>query len=465
MQSNQRARLVLGPLGLILVLVTAGLVTGIGIALLHRRPSANDVARNAPTHTSTSGIVLSSDRLDFGEIVLDRAVARQLLLRNTGSEAVQVRLEGSGDAFVVSPRSLTLEPGRVSRVTVTANPKKPGSLKDELRVFADGSSKAPLVVVLEGRARDTGVLGLASVDAGSAGGGPAAGAGSRADASTTPLTGDAETATQTGDAPPAGSVQITRSSTSAVSDLAGDGDASGTRAGGSHAPGMVVVPVARSMSDRPNVPSPDEPPRAGEEPAPVGSKKPVLDKKPKDPAEPPPSAPTFAVLQTSTLSLLGSLNSFYPQQVGVLGSATGGSFSLTSALQLPRVPLAFGQSMLFNQAGAAGGEFDASSGQVTLHLLIEAVDSNGNAAPLNVDMTTGTVYARNSSGVLISMSGQPRAPDSGLMQLVGVGKIPAASPDGTRYRNGGEQQLVIIDIKASLSFPSSTRQPSSEGGT
>jgi hypothetical protein len=165
----------------------------------------------------------------------------------------------------------------------------------------------------------------------------------------------------------------------------------------------------------------------------------------------------FRISPSSSLSLLGTSNQFYAQQLSVVGSAAGGSFGLGSSLQLPRIPLAFGQSMSFAQTGPAAGSFDAATGQVTLQVPIEAVDSNGNSAPLAVTLTTGTAVARNGSGVLVSITGQPRAPESGQLRLVGLGKIPIG------FRNGAEEQLVSLDLHGSLAFTAPVSARSSSG--
>ena len=68
-------------------------------------------------------------------------------------------------------------------------------------------------------------------------------------------------------------------------------------------------------------------------------------------------------------------------------------------------------------------------------------------------MTTGTSFGRNQAGVVVSISGTPRAADTGIVRLVGIQKIPMG------YRNGAEQHLVIVEILASLDFGSSI-QPS-----
>ena len=79
-----------------------------------------------------------------------------------------------------------------------------------------------------------------------------------------------------------------------------------------------------------------------------------------------------------------------------------------------------------------------------------AVDSNGNSAPIVLALTTGTIVTRNANGVLVSLTGQPRASGSGQLRLVGIAKIPVG------FRNGAEQQLVSVDVVGSLTFASPT---------
>jgi hypothetical protein len=172
---------------------------------------------------------------------------------------------------------------------------------------------------------------------------------------------------------------------------------------------------------------------------------------------PQPSLAALSVSSGSTLALLGTTNEFDPQQVGVVGEGAGGPFTLASSLTLPRIPLAFGQSIAFSQTGAAEGSCDTASGEVTLTLRLEAVDSNGNAAPITLALTTGTVVTRNANGALISLSGQARAAETGLLRLVGVAKIP------TGFQNGAEDQIVTIEVLGSLTFPAAAAARTPDG--
>jgi hypothetical protein len=211
------------------------------------------------------------------------------------------------------------------------------------------------------------------------------------------------------------------------------------------------------MADRPTPNPAADAPLDDETPAPVRSSRntstPPADEPGPDDAS---SVASLIVAPQSSVSLLGTRNSFYPQQLGVLGAATGGAFSLASSVQVPHVPLAFGQSMEFSQQGAAVGNFDPGSGQVSLSLPLQAVDSRGNAAPVVLSLTTGTVMTRNANGVLLSLTGEPRSVQ-GRLRLVGMGKIPPG------YGNGAEEQIVMVEILGNLSFPTTSAARSGAG--
>lgn len=458
MPTNQRARLVLHPVVLVALLLASGLAIGLGFVL--RRGGESIAEANGPTHPiRLAGLQVSSDHLDFGEFDPGITVSRALRLRNDGASPITLRIEGS-DPFVVTPPTLTVPAGEVSLVTVTASPKRPGSIREELRIFQEGASHRPLVVLLQGNAR--GGNGVASSAPGAA---PAEGTpGSRPEgsdvASARLASGDEG---RVGGASPSGAgaqapgtVSISRSTAEPTEGSDGAPSASGPQVT-AVPPGVAVVPFGgsgptpRSMAEAaPNVPGDAA---DGETPVPVPrnprNPRTLEPKEPEDPDKPPPTAPALVVSPASTVSLMGTTNRFYPQQVGVFGSESGGSFSLASSLQWPKIPLAFGQSMLIMQTGASVGTYDRSSGQVSIAVSLSATDSNGNAAPIPMTLTTGTVVNRNSSGVLISVTGQPRAGNSGELRLVGIAKIPRG------FKNQAEEQLVIVDLSASLGFGSS----------
>ncbi len=474
MLSNQRARLVLHPFSLILLLVIAGLAVGGGFVFFRNRgpdvpltSGSDQSSRSVGSH----GILLSSDHLDFGDVLLDREVLRQLVLRNTGLNVVRLRLEGS-PTFRVEPREISLDPGKSSHVAVVASPAQPGALRDELRIYAEGRSLDPLVVVLEGRARSS-VAVSASASQPSGADQPGAERGVAASSAGETLPGGGPSpddapgsdAGRSASALAPGSVQVTR--TSAASGGIGGDESRAALGARMQPPGAIVVPFdfssrpSRSMADRPEPTAGGGPSGDDEDPVPVKTSKDPSDLERKKDTSRPRGASGLAVSAASTLSILGSVNQFYPQQLLVFGSPNGGTFSLGGSLQLPRIALGFGQSMTFAQSGSAVGTFDPGSGLVQLHLLIQAIDSNGRAAPLELSLTTASFPFRNNSGAYVSVSGSPRLP-SGDLRLVGAAKVP------TNHGNSAEEQWVTIEIVGNLSFPqpesSGTGDPSGSGG-
>lgn len=453
---------------LAVVPVAVGLLLGGAITVYRQSgPTPAAAAPGVETTVTGGGLIVSSDRLDFGAMEIGHAVARPLLLRNGGSDPMHVRIEAGGSGWTVEPAELTLEPGGVQRVQVIGTRRDPGAINGEIRILTDRSPEDALVVALAGgtladgdepSARliasgndpDRGTLGAAEIRPGSSaalGGTPVDGA---------PSGGRI--------APSGAGVSITsdRQNSAAGAASAGPGSDDSLRAS-APAGSSPIVPfdpaiarTPRSISERPTRPPVDLPGRKGEEPVPlprpdaeaVGSESEI------DP--PVAGVSALVVSPSSTLRLLGTANQFYAQQISVNGSAGGGSFSLGSALQMPRIPLAFGQSMEFSQNGSAVGSYDPATGQVTMQLAISAIDSHGNSAPVVFSMTTGTIVSRNANGVLISVTGQPRSPDSGQLRLVGLAKIP------TGFRNGAEEQLVTLDVVGSLTFapPASARTAS-----
>jgi hypothetical protein len=143
---------------------------------------------------------------------------------------------------------------------------------------------------------------------------------------------------------------------------------------------------------------------------------------------------------------MGHTATFYPQQIPILGNQSGGPIGLTGRVEFPQVPLAFGESMLFTQLTATSGAFDPLTGTVTLQVQLQAVDADGDAAPLMLNLTTGTAVNRGPSGLVVALTGTPRVPESGVLRLVAIEKIPSG------YKNGAEEQLAVFEILASLSF-------------
>lgn len=458
--------------------VAAGLLLAGAIAV-HRSTSLphERTGIDAAIAARQGSLVVSTDTLQFGAMEIGRAVERPLLLRNSGGSPLRVKILSSGSAFGVEPAETSLEPGAIVRVHVVGTRLHAGILRGELEILAEASNRDPIVVALEGGAPDAPDVSIASSSVG-------AGFEARADAAA-PV---AALRAAPGVARP--SLAPTRSTTPAAP---GPGSwapigptaqphgmpTAGTGPGRAVLPQTAVVPfdpatarAPRSISDVPESAA-NRPAREGERPVPLRSNPRSTESNPlptnpaappsspgptTSPTEPDPTEPTAAVtvltiLSSSSLSILGTTNQFYAQQVPLVGAAGSGSFRLASELQMPRIPLAFGQSMSFQQTGAASGSIDVATGQVTIEIPMEAVDSNGNTAPLVVSLTTGTVVTRNASGVLVSVTGQARSADSGQLRLVGLGKIP------TGFRNGAEEQLVTLDLKGQfdLTAPDSAR--------
>jgi len=461
MNSNQRARLVLNPLTLVVALLVLGVAAGATYLLLRRGNAADSVAASAAT-APNGDIVLSSDELDFGTMRSDRAVVRQLLLRNHGNAPARLRIDAS-DRILAEPRSLEISSNSIARVFLTARPGEPGPWEDEIHVVREGTDEAPLVVRLRGSSRaasdlsarasgeiPSSAVDVAYVDAAIPSAGDGAG-----DANATRGTNSASSASSA----TAGSVEITRSSGSGGGTDPGDaGSADPKSPRGSAQLPSGYSQVARSISERPIEPASDSA-EDGEEPSPIHRKTPSDIEKKKE-TEPRPGISALVITSSSTVNLMGSSNIFSPQQVVVLGSASGGSFSLASPLSIPRIPLAFGQSMQFIQRGSAVGSFDPGSGQVVLNVAVDSVDSSGHSAPFVVQLTTGSVVTRNTGGILVSVNGEARATGSGLLRLVGIAKIPEG------YRSGAEMELVTFDLVATLQFaaPANDSPSASSGG-
>jgi len=162
--------------------------------------------------------------------------------------------------------------------------------------------------------------------------------------------------------------------------------------------------------------------------------------------EPEERLPTLLIEGVSTVSMLGTATTFYPQQIPIAGSNQGGTVSLLNPIMFPTVPLAFGESFLISQTAPTAGQFDAVSGQFEMYVNVVVVDSDGDGAPMQVRLTTGTAVDTNEAGLMVSISGAPRVASSEMLKLVGMKKIPIG------FDNGAEDSLVIFEILAHLSF-------------
>jgi hypothetical protein len=453
-------------------------------------------------------ITLSSDRLDFGDLNLTDTASRQLILRNDGERPLTARIKFNDSNIRVTPEELILHPGVSSRVVVELVGNRPGGLSGELRVVVDEEDAEPLVVALAGRVwRDDAERPIPAVQE------PSNLAQRQAPAPSYPaenefprrerqpeqieapdLTAEdpgtikvadasvgrrGETRSVTGGATAAVS-SASRRPTSSVSKTPNTADPSSTATDRSKSMLRVVpydpatsAPI-RSLSERP----PLVPDQISDEEAANASKIPsktasgedgeeLPDRLPEEPSlddddsrdrklneredddNDPFVSPTLTISGQSIVRVLGGTARFYPQQINVVGTDMGGPIGLMGAVEFPIVSLAFGESMLFAQLAGVSGGWDSMTGNVQLQLPIQAVDADGDAAPMQLVLTTGTAMERNESGNVVAISGSPRNPGSGLLRLVGIAKIP------TGFKNGGEEHLAVFEILASLTFGTS----------
>jgi hypothetical protein len=400
--------------------------------------------------------------------------------------------------FVLEPRELLLAPGASALVSVIANSERPGVLEDELRIALEDSAGEPLAIALHGRVeevvayRGPGDLRGGSGDpqrrssaqgpnAADVPSGPGAMRGPSASGSQHP----ASPSTRTPGGDPA-TVAAPRSAGGAPIRATGevdparviDVDGQRERAGAlvlpyspgssspivdlSERPAPVPDKISAEEAERAS-PLPEQSPdvEGGEQETADDLADPDVDPFDDDdsradrddadadddtePEDPEPAQPILVISGSSSVTLLGTTARFYPQQVGVVGGG-GGPFQLIEPIRFPMVPFAFGESMMLAQSGAVSGSFNALAGQVDLIVPMAAVDSDGDAAPMVVSLTTGTAVGRNDDGVVVSLTGSPRDPASGVLKLVALHPIPVG------FQNGAEQHLVAIEVLAVLNF-------------
>lgn len=458
------------------LLAVAGLIGG-AAHLVFKPAAVSEVASARPR----AQVSASSDVLDFGSTALNAPVVRQLLLRNVGDEPVVAVLsvDSSETPFVTDVGRVTLMPAVSSRIPVRLNASRPGQFVDRLKIsFPNGAE--PLMIELRGRtidetatprgsdvagrqleqARPLDEAGRASAD----GGQPPAAGSAREPASTSG-------SRMAGRAGEAGSYEGSaarpyRSTADAGQQYAGSEGAGVSRVypfdpavsapvvGVADSPPQIVAdrmtaadraaarPLHESVPDAPAGPG-------GSDPA-DGDDSPTED--PPKPEEVDPGAtPILTLSNLSAVTLLGTSVRFSPQGIRLEGSPQGGSIGVQELIQFPLVPLAFGESMQILQAGPGAGVFNPAAGAFKLQLPLVVVDNDGDAAPVLVELTTGTSYGRNDAGIVVSLSGSPRAADSGWLKLVGLQKIPVG------FRNGAEDHLVMFEILGRLSFNSQAR--------
>jgi hypothetical protein len=469
----------------------------------------------AADRAAASPLVLSTDRIDFGEIPLDRPVTRRLVVRNNSDRLILARIEVDDSIYSVSPQRLVLEPGTMERITVVASPDQPGDLLDELRIVTDGQPDQPAIIALTGHvSAGDGATGVANGRPPPAGATPGARRELMAHSSAIPLApvkttltivpegtsgGSSLQPSAAGQELVAGSVVLTGDAgqpASSTPGQAGEGEAGGSpsaaaagggsqgdageagaegRGTGTRTYGNVTVrpydpatstPLASLSEPAPAIPdeilpqekadAPDVPSKIRERDTDAGGIPEDLDEG--DPLDQDPIvSPTLSISAVSTVTLFGRTTRFSPQDVGVLGTDLGGPWSLMQPIQFPLISYAFGETMMLAQSGAASGTFDPATGQVNLQIPIDAIDSLGRAAPLLVPLTSGTTYVRNDAGIVVALTGDPRAPDSGLVRLVGAGQIPYG------YNNAAARRVIFIEILAALRFGTTISSISNPG--
>jgi hypothetical protein len=460
--------------GLFVLLAAAGVAWSTGL-----------LGESQAVRENTSAVTLSSNRLDFGSVPVNAHATRKLILLNQGEKPIRARIELDARRFAIDPEQLILHPGVAAHVTVALVAGRLGAVEDEIQVVLEGEP-SPLVVAVEAsveeQAADTPYAGdPAAVAARSEGGSRARGGASVAPVAefgARPRGGEATSGfaapggtaiaqVSTGEASEHGAVpaaEITSRQTTpdGAAERAFEG-AQGAR-GVPPGAGVNVQPydpataapfrsvaedpaLAEATADDTAKQALELPTRTGDELPETLPEEPGADDDIFDDDDEPVLGPSLTISGSSTVRIMGSVATFYPQRLNVAGADLGGALSIADAVQFPTVPLAFGESMLFAQAGSAlPGSWDPASGQVYFELPLQAVDADGDAAPIKLRLTTGTAMARNEAGIVVSITGTPRVADTGILRLVAVEKIPVG------FKNGGEERLAVFEILANLTF-------------
>jgi hypothetical protein len=445
-------------------------------------------------------VTISSDLLDFGVVPMHGVVARRLVIKNDGPEPLHARVIAKDPVYTVRPERLALAPGKPTSVTVTAEPRKEGDLAAELLIRVDGAGT--LVVALQGKAeaallasnrsqQGAEILGADGRGAAGSGAGQLAGdaAGDsrriedRSSVGTRSIDGAANPRNQpsssdAGIVPDSTDMQGVPQTTDAAGreERRGRGSAEepdGARFGSGVAvlditeeppPPPLEISSAEKETARPipeKTPAAEDlnelPEREASDSEPQDLDTEELEERTEREEDDPFTQPLFTISGASTISLIGHSNYFYPQDVVVVGADLGGPLTLVQPILFPGIPMAFGETMQFSQVGGVGGTFDPASGRVDLQLSMAAVDADGASAPMTVLLTTDTTYARNEAGIVVSITGSPRMPDSGILKLVGIQTIPLG------FSHSAEGHLVAIEILGQLTFGTQVTQGSSFG--
>ncbi|MCP3979811.1 MAG: hypothetical protein GY716_10855 [bacterium] len=468
-----------------LLLSVVGLSIAIGLAFYLNTPGADAAAETAEVPAK---VKLSSEQLDFGVVPLHSDIVRQLVLRNDSDEPVNAMLSTDASHYSVTPSRIELAPGEFAAVSVTARTDEPADLEDSLNIRVGDDSV--LTVALKGKAHAR----FASNDGAAR---PATEAASETRMTAMRTTTNERVNTTTSASTPTRApkwkhrpveTRVKASSNGASSNRKINGKRPITRRAQSdtqnsepaadpnqldwdNIPRRVVGTPIPTFNDTPTsvpsdeitasdqdraVPLPSQVDRDGTNTLPEdldpnrdapGDDLEDVDRDDPFDNDEPTLGPSLVISGVSKIVALGSATSFYPQQIAVEHFA--GPLTLQQPIQFPVLPLALGESMLFAQTGGIAGAYDPATGTVTLEVPLAAVDSDGDAAPMAMTLTTGTVFERNEAGVVISVSGTPRSAGNGLLKLVGVKKIPRG------FGNGGQDKLVTIEILATLQFGNS----------
>jgi subtilisin family serine protease/sugar lactone lactonase YvrE len=130
---------------------------GLAALLADRRAEAEvanvpavDPACDVNRHTLQIAYAPRLDRIDFGEVPALAARRRQIVLRNSGSEPLHVRLAIEGDGgFSVSPEQVELPPGGFATATIAFEAPAAASRRDgRLEVDSDDPDRPHLAIPL-----------------------------------------------------------------------------------------------------------------------------------------------------------------------------------------------------------------------------------------------------------------------------------------------------------------------------
>jgi subtilisin family serine protease len=136
------------------VAAALGAVLGVSIPLLP--PPALDTPPPAPPPLSAPTVPevgVSASAISFGLVRRARAVTRKLVVRNTGTGFLTVRVVASLPSVVVRPAKLTIPASAQRAVTLTFRPLRAGRYRGQVRLATDDPARRLVVVSVRGTAR------------------------------------------------------------------------------------------------------------------------------------------------------------------------------------------------------------------------------------------------------------------------------------------------------------------------